>query len=572
MHTTEKMTNKIWLSVVSVGIVIAIILGVVALVNPNDTTANTIPTINQQVENINNTLPELEKVSTELKGYIDTLETTVDKLQTDLNATNTAIDALEAEVYSKVDTEKAVTLNQLKADKAELEDEIATTNKDYEADVAGLQKQLDAVNANIASLKTELEGKLSKSEQKVLGELNSLKTSIECQLATVNADIAALKTKDTELSAKISDLKTYVDGEITATEDWVNATFMTLTQHSAIEQELSDIQTSITTINSKIATIESDLKTKLDEINGSIGELDAELAAEITKVTEGYTAAIAAFKTGTEAAYTTAIANAITASETSMKTWVNDELQKVYGKITTLQEQVDALDSGEVTDAELATAVSQQQKALDDAVDELKADIASIIAGSSTINTAVAELNTELDAISDRLTNLEDRVTQLENKVDDMNKAYTISFLPTYSDGNAVMDYQTKTATINFLTSGLFIYNVEGLPDTCRIQAFLCYLSDPSDRTINDATMLEWKELEVVYANTICPTDHNNLPSGSGNVLQVYILGTEDLSDDFWSGNADAMLHICIKGKDNSGLPGMIVSDAIPLVPYGYNP
>ena len=88
------------------GVVIAIILGVVGIVNHNDTKANAIPTINQQVDNINNTLPELEKVSTELKGYIDTLETTVEKLQIDLTATNTAIDTLETEIYGKVDAEK----------------------------------------------------------------------------------------------------------------------------------------------------------------------------------------------------------------------------------------------------------------------------------------------------------------------------------------------------------------------------------------------------------------------------------------------------------------------------------
>ena len=104
MQATEKKSiNKIWLSILSVGVVIALVLGIVALVNHGDTKANAIPTINQQVDNIKNTLPELEKVSTELKGYIDTLESTTEKLQSDLTATNTAIDTLETEVYGKVD-------------------------------------------------------------------------------------------------------------------------------------------------------------------------------------------------------------------------------------------------------------------------------------------------------------------------------------------------------------------------------------------------------------------------------------------------------------------------------------
>ena len=144
MQATEKKSiNKIWLSIISVGVVVALVLGIVALVNHGDTKANAIPTINQQVDNIKNTLPELEKVSTELKGYIDTLEATTEKLQSDLTATNTAIDTLETEVYGKVDEEKTATLGQLKADKAELEGKIAAANKAIE----------DAKTANTASEK-----------------------------------------------------------------------------------------------------------------------------------------------------------------------------------------------------------------------------------------------------------------------------------------------------------------------------------------------------------------------------------------------------------------------------------
>ena len=61
--TEKKMNNKIWLAILSVGVVIALVLGIVALVNHGDTKANAIPTINQQVDNIKNTLPELEAVS-----------------------------------------------------------------------------------------------------------------------------------------------------------------------------------------------------------------------------------------------------------------------------------------------------------------------------------------------------------------------------------------------------------------------------------------------------------------------------------------------------------------------------
>lgn len=61
--TEKKMNNKIWLSILSVGVVIALVLGIVALVNHGDTKANAIPTINQQVDNIKNTLLMLNPIN-----------------------------------------------------------------------------------------------------------------------------------------------------------------------------------------------------------------------------------------------------------------------------------------------------------------------------------------------------------------------------------------------------------------------------------------------------------------------------------------------------------------------------
>lgn len=490
MKATELKAYKGLLVALSVAVVISIILGVVALVNHGNTMTNTIPGIDQQMSHIKNTLPELEAVSTELKGYIDTLETTVEKLQTDLTAVGTTIDTLETEVYGKVDAEKTATLNQLKADKAELEGKIAAANKAIEdaktantasekaitdqiaaleaelekADAdnkkaleeqiatlninlsalikanadniaalqttaADLQTQINTVNTNIASLKTELEGKISESEQKVLGELNTLKTSIEGQLTTVNADIAALKAKDTELDGKITDLKAYVDGEITATEAWANATFATLTQYDAIQAEIAGIKQSITDINADITAIEADVKAQVEAINKSIADLDAELAAEVKKVTDGYTTAISAAKTEIETAYTKAIADAITASETSMKAWVNEILADGYYDIATVDARLSALETKlHNADVELSEDIEDQKAALEQAKTDLtaayrKAITDAIETNNGAINAAIAQaIEAALDIVNTKLALIDNTIAAIRRDIEEISK------------------------------------------------------------------------------------------------------------------------------------------------------
>lgn len=275
MQATEKKSiNKIWLSILSVGVVIALVLGIVALVNHGDTKANAIPTINQQVDNIKNTLPELEKVSTELKGYIDTLETTVEKLQTDLTATNTAIDTLETEVYGKVDAEKTATLGQLKADKAELEGKIAAANKAIEDAKTANTASEKAITDQIAALEAELE-KADADNKKALEDSIA---ALETTLTKADADnkkaledsIAALKTQvesgDTNLTTAIQTLNTNLSALIKTNADNI----------AALQTTATDLQKQITDTNTKIDDIKTELDGKISESEKKVlGELNA---------------------------------------------------------------------------------------------------------------------------------------------------------------------------------------------------------------------------------------------------------------------------------------------------------
>ena len=367
-------------------------------------------TIDQQIAAINGSIDDLKDVDAELKGYIESLQTTA----------------------------------------------------------ADLQSKIDATNAALAALESDLEGQITASEQKVLGELNTVKTALEGQLATINNTIAALQAKDAELDQKIADLQTYVDSEITATEDWATATFSTLEQYEATQTAISEINALIKSTQESITALEEKLSKKIaDDIAAAVAGVNADMAAKVTEITDGYTAAIATAKEDITAAYTNAIKTAITASETSMKEWVNGVLADGYytkaeldGKITALQTQVtegDAALQKEIDD--LAAALAQAdsdltaayKKAIEDAITDNNGKISAEIAAAvktaqDNLQAQIDAINSEIEKIKARLDVIEADINSIKQQIEDLKgvdaelKGYIESLQNTANDLQSKID------------------------------------------------------------------------------------------------------------------------------------
>ena len=336
-------------------------------------------TINQQIAAINGSIDDLKAMDTELGGYISALQTTA----------------------------------------------------------ADLQSQIDATNTALAALESNLEGQITASEQKVLDELNTVKTALEGELTTINNTIATLQAKDAELDQKIADLQKYVDDEITAIEDWASATFSTLEQYEATQTAISEINALIKSTQESITALEEKLSKKIaDDIATAVAGVNADVAAKVKEITDAYTAAIATAKTEIEAAYTKAIADAIAASEISMKEWVNSVLAEGYytkaeidGKITalatqvtegdeTLQKEIDALT------AALAKAESDltkaYKKAIEDAITANNGKISADIAAAVKI--AQDNLQAQIDTINIEIDNIKARLDIIEADINTINQ------------------------------------------------------------------------------------------------------------------------------------------------------
>ena len=458
-------------------------------------------TIDQQITAINSSIDDLKGVDAELKGYIESLQTTADDLQSQIDATNTALAALES----------------------------------------------------------DLEGQITASEQKVLNELNTVKSALESQLATINNTITSLQAKDTELDTKIGDLQTYVDGEITTTEDWASATFSTLEQYKATQTAITEIRALITSTQESITALEEKLSKKIDDdIATAVAGVNADVAAKVKEITDAYTAAIATAKTEIEAAYTDAIKTAITASETSMKDWVYSVLAESYykkaeidGKITALATQVaegDEALQNEIDALETALAKAESdltaayKEAIVDAITKNNGEISDEIAAA--VKTAQDNLQAQIDDINEEIDDIKDRLAALEGKVENLiDRIQSIRFLPEYSDGKVELTSDNAPVTLTFLLSPNEAAQAVAQAYASNQNVVTAYLSrtQPRTRAVDEPTAINVTDV-----------------TGTANGMLTVEVNTADLPADYWANTDEANLFIRISDGNNDVISEMI--------------
>ncbi len=460
----------------------------------------TIPTIDEQISAINTTLGNLDAMDKEMKGYIDNLTTTASSLQEQINATNTKIDAVKA----------------------------------------------------------ELQGEISTAKSEVLAQLAIAKTELENELAQINSTIETLKAKDSELDNKIAELRSYVDTELGETTDWVNATFATLEQYNSLVSEVATIKEQIKAINQSITELETRLTTKIKEdIANAVSTLNADIQQKVKEITDAYTNAVKTAKDEITAAYTTAIQNAINALDSSLKSWVGEQLSNYYtiaevnAKISalqtaitdgdaSLQEELKSLKSQlETTATEITTAY---KKAIEEAINTnngvIDTKIANEIASvNQRITNEVATINAKIAEIESRLNNVEAKIAEL------LARIQSVSYIPTYDDGKATV-----------------------ISDGSKSQVTLDFEVSPKDAVVELAKV--WQSavtVKAIYTQTRA-VSFIDMPivkfdSDPVNGVISVTASAENLSAEFFDGVQSASARLSISDGNNT-----LTSDYLPIV------
>ncbi len=450
-----------------------------------------IPSIDEQIANINTSIADLEAADVELKNYITALQTTAAELQKSIDATNTKIDEVKVALQSEISTARA----------------------------------------------------------DVLAQLEALRTEMTNELSQINSTIATLQAKDTELEGKITELRTYVDTELKSTKDWATATFSTLEQYNALCSEIATIKTQIENLNKSISELETRLNTKIaTDIATAVKGLQDELADAVTDITNSYTSAISTAKEEITAAYTVAIQSAISALESSMKQWVGEQLANYYtiaeveAKITTLQTSITEGDAAlqeelKSLKSQLETAKSEitaaYKKAIEEAINTnngvIDTKIANEIASvNQRINNEVATINAKIAEIESRLDNVEAKIAEL------LARIQSISYIPTYDDGKAtvISDGLKSQVTLDFEVS----------PKDAVVELAKVWQSAVSVKAIYTQTRaVSFIDMPIISFEA----------DATNGVISVTASG-ENLSAEFFNGTQSASVRLSISDGNNS--------------------
>lgn len=275
-------------------------------------------------------LPSCQKIN----DRIDGLENRIDQIEgTQIATINQQIEAINTTLpqLRETDAELKEYIKSLQTTATNLQEQITNTDKDIDELEAALNKAIADAEASDDALKAELVAQLNTAKADILAQLESTKTALEAELTQINSTIATLQAKDTELEGKITTLEEYVNTELQNTEDWATATFATLEQYNTIVEDIAAIKTQIETLNTSLTELEERLNSKIaTDIATAVEGLQGELATKVTEITTAYTDAISTAKEEITAAYTEAIATAIANLESSMKEWVNEQLTGYY--------------------------------------------------------------------------------------------------------------------------------------------------------------------------------------------------------------------------------------------------
>ena len=240
--------------------------------------------------------------------------------------------------------------------------------------IATIAQQVTSINNSIQTLSNTdaelkryiatLEADAKELEGKLTEAIATEKAAILAELDAVYSTIANLKAKDTALEGKIADLKAYIDTELTATEDWVTATFATLEQYNALTYDIAA------------------LKSYVEDV-------DSTLFASIT------------------------------ALETSMKAWVNERLTGYY-TIAEIDAKIEALENIYAEEKkDVANDIVALQDELNSTRIELTEAYTSAIAEAINVNNGVidAKIAAEIATVNEKIAGLEKRLNEIESRL-----------------------------------------------------------------------------------------------------------------------------------------------------------
>ena len=421
-------------------------------------------TTTTRLEEINATIAELKAADGDMSAQIEALEAEAAQLEVKLAETNTKIDTVKNELTETISTEKANILAELEA---------------FRATVNG---ELDAIKAVLETLKAkdvELDGKIAALQEYVDTELKATEdwatatfatleqyNEVVATIATIeglNESISALETRINEKIAKdietacatlSADLQNAVKDVTEAYTSAIATTKTELTEAytAALEGAISALETSMKEWVNEQLTAYSTIVSTEAKITALQSEMDGKLAAQKT--------------------YLEALVNALSSSVTTDITAIRKQIEEIEEAIAKNAEEIEALrdelaqQKAELTEAytaAIAAAIAESEGKMSDKLAEEIAAINERIDKSdiAAIEALIANCKARMETAEADIAQLKSDVLQLQMDVEELQEItekllaqiQSITYIPTYDDGKATIDYHSKRGTLDFQIS-----------------------------------------------------------------------------------------------------------------------
>lgn len=425
-------------------------------------------TTTTRLEEINATIAELKAADGDMSAQIEALEAEAAQLEVKLAETNTKIDTVKSELTETISTEKANILAELEA---------------FKATVNG---ELDAIKAVLETLKAkdaELDGKIAALQEYVDTELKATEDWATATFATLEqynevvATIATIEGAIEGLNESISALETRINEKIAKDIETACATLSADLQNAVkdvteeytlaiatAKNELTEAYTA--KLESAISALETSMKEWVNEQLTAYSTI-VSTEAKITALQSEMDGKLAAQKT-----YLEALVNALSSSVTTDITAIKKQIEEIEEAIAKNAEEIEALrgelaeQKAELTEAytaAIAAAIAESEGKMSDKLAEEIAAINERIDKSdiAAIEALIAHCKQRMETLEADVAQLKSEVLQLQMDVEELQEItekllaqiQSITYIPTYDDGKATIDYHSKRGTLDFQIS-----------------------------------------------------------------------------------------------------------------------
>lgn len=368
---------------------------------------------------------------------------------------------------------------------SQLSSEIETYIDNLQKAGDDLKSSLSALNSEFESTKSGLQNDIDGSKAMTIAEFEKVKAALEARISDIDAVVSALQAKKASLDSRLDLLRQHADDDF-VTMDWAEGTLATFESQMALQADVAGIKAYVDKLSESLIAVENEINEilggKLAEITVS---LDENLKRGVEKLAQDYKSVIASLSDDVSAAFSDALAAAISASESSLETWVSEQLSGYYtvaearakleafstlvGTVPEgkdIQSQIDDLLAAigsteeELTEAFTAainaavgTSASDMENAILDKVNEVKSEVSDLSTRVETLEGELAgfwtrlgelesKVNTiqgQLDAISVSIKVLSDLDITLEEYIEDLQKRLSDADIENYGTVNALI-------------------------------------------------------------------------------------------------------------------------------------